>query len=300
MCMWRRDDTRLFGVNEQRVVAPPTLTWRNLFYLFKFKNVDHGIIVWCNILSHEGAYVHDCHISQMLKRKTGGLKHGLWHGSEEELVLANQEGSWRFDDGPIISMIYDGNPCLHRGDYMTNLYYSLFDVGERGAIGMLESGKYVIILAGHIHRVKELKIAWDLSSLKWQMVTHANKGKISSFLIDDERTELRSIPFEEGGNDTNMEWDKGWCDLKGLWGDLGVLFWIVFALIGYATKDNLNISPFVIYYELHTGWLGLGLVTLVQIFYITDGSSAEKVSNSEEVVTNKRVSDKESSDNGVS
>ena len=100
--------------------------------------------------------------------------------------------------------------------------------------------------------------------------------------------------------DTNMEWEKSWCELKGSWGELGVLFWIVLALIGYATKDNLNISPSVIYYELHTGWLGLGLVTLVQIFSITDGSSAEKVSSSEEVVTNKRVSDKEASDNGVS
>ncbi|KAL4579655.1 hypothetical protein LXL04_015811 [Taraxacum kok-saghyz] len=250
----------------------------------------------------------------------GGLKHGLWHGSEEELVVANhvkkrpvgwnsktlavwcknfQEGSWWFDGGPIISMIYDGG-YLYRGDYITNLYYCLFYVGERETIGMFESGKYKIKLAGHIHQVRELKVAWDWFSLKWQMVTHVNKGKISSFLIDDERAELRSIPFEEEGNDTNMEWDKGWCELKGSWGELGVLFWIILALIGYATKDYLNISPSVIYYELHAGWLGLGLVTLVQIFSITDGSSAEKVSSSEEVVTNKKVSDKEASDNGVS
>ncbi|KAL4561624.1 hypothetical protein LXL04_033794 [Taraxacum kok-saghyz] len=53
--------------------------------------------------------------------------------------------------------------------------------------------------------------------------------------------------------DTNMEWDKGWCKLNGSWGELGVLFWIVFALIGHATNDYLNISPSAIYYELHAG-----------------------------------------------
>ena len=121
------------------------------------------------------------------------------------------------------------------------------------------------------------------------MVTHANKGKISSFLIDDERAELRSIPFEEGGNDTNMDWDKGWCVFNGSWGVLGVLFWIVLIFISYATKDYLNISPLVVYYELYAGWFGLGLGTLVQIFSITDSSSAENVSSSEKVVTDSNV-----------
>ena len=62
---------------------------------------------------------------------------------------------------------------------------------------------------------------------------------------------------------------------------LGVKFWIVLALNGYAMKDYPNIPTFVICYEWYAAWF--------RLFSSTDRSSAESASSSEEVVIDANV-----------
>jgi len=127
-----------------------------------------------------------------------------------------QQGSWKIVIGPRIPMIFDGDPDLHHGHYITNLY--LLDTRKCNTFGMLKSDQkeeYVIfILAGYTHQVRDFKIAWNVFSPTEKIVACVNERKSSSFLINDERAELRTIPFEEGGNDTCMDRDKGWLELN--------------------------------------------------------------------------------------
>jgi hypothetical protein len=143
-------------------------------------------------------------------------------------------------------------------------------VGERDTFGMLKfdpnEGCVVFILAGHI---RDFKIAWNLFSPKEKIISHVNEGKFSSFLIDDERAELRSIPFEEGGNDTCMDGDKGYCELIGSWGMLGYLFWTVLAyLIISNTSYVLQVACKMVwfqYFGLKYDWVQGLVICLIRL-----------------------------------
>ena len=65
------------------------------------------------------------------------VSHDVTHVVASSLLfyfsLANKfhEGSWKFCIGLITPVIYDGDPDLRHGDYITNLFCCLFDVNER-------------------------------------------------------------------------------------------------------------------------------------------------------------------------
>lgn len=60
---YNRFITKLLRINEKRVVTVHTLKF---FYLFKFRNIDRGIIRLCNTRSHVDTYVNYWHSSQVL------------------------------------------------------------------------------------------------------------------------------------------------------------------------------------------------------------------------------------------
>jgi hypothetical protein len=95
----------------------------------------------------------------------------------------------------------------------------------------------IIIFTGCKHQVRDFKVAWSLFSAKEKMIASVNMGKNSSFVVGDDLAELRTILFQGGGNDTNMDGDKSCLELNGSWIVLDVLFWTFLAIIGYTTKD---------------------------------------------------------------
>lgn len=93
------------------------------------------------------------------------------------------------------------------------------------------SFKFINVVPNWRNKTDGVVFAWDWSPkelMPWRKVPH-----------DEVLTELRSIPFEEGGDDTCMDRDKSRFDHNGPWVVFDNLFFNYLALMSYTTMIYL-------------------------------------------------------------